>query len=362
MKVGINARTFSVPQPDGAVQTAMKLTRELIANSSVELILFGHASITERFPDTTIDSSLYLPCSQAYGVVWERSVLPWLASKHDIDVLLCPNGNAPPTPLHCHVVEYIHDVNAQKGMSSGIHQLYRKTMVPLGARNSDAIVTVSEFSKREIVRNLPVAPDDVSVVYNGIDDFYLREGGSEPMELPDSYILYVGAMNPRKNVQGLIRAYQRLRSERDIRHKLVLIGPENKTVYKRLDIEDTDGGIITPGFIPKPQLKYAYEQADVFVYPSKYEGFGLPPLEAMACGTPVIASNATSLPEILGNTAALVDPSDTEAIADSISSIISHPEQDGFEPKNGSNHAQQFTWDRTTDHLMTVINQARLPN
>lgn len=353
--VGINARTFSVAQPGGAVQVAMRLTRELVANPELNVVLFGHESLDESFPETPVVSA-YLPSrSQVYGIAWERSVLPRLVSRHNVDVLLCPNGNAPISSIACPVVTYIHDVNAQKGMSSGIHQTYRKTMLPLGVRASDAVVTVSEFSKSEIVETLPATPSKVRVVYNGVDEFYLDDAESEPMDLPEPYILYVGAMNPRKNVAGLVKAYQLLRAERDCEHTLVLIGPENKRIYKQMDIDASDDCLVTPGFVPQPQLKDAYERADVFAYPSTYEGFGLPPLEAMACGTPVVAADSSSLPEVLGTAAELVDPDDTVSIADGIEGLIHDERRRGECIEAGRRQAASFTWERAGTDLYDVL-------
>jgi glycosyltransferase involved in cell wall biosynthesis len=281
-------------------------------------------------------------------------VLPSLIDVEEIDVLLCPNGNAPPMDLDCPIITYIHDVNAQKGMSSGAHGLYRKFVVPLGIKNSDVVVTVSNFSKREIVKYLPVAPDDTRVVYNGVDEFYLNDKPSEYFDLPDEYLLYVGAMNPRKNVRRLVKAYAEIRDQ--IPHELVLIGPQNKSVYKKLDVTEFSDSIVTPGFLPNTQLKYAYENADGFVYPSLYEGFGIPPLEAMACGTPVVASNRTSLPEILDGFCSLVDPMDIDKLGESMVDLVSsnHSLEDKKELKN---HARKFTWGLAAENLYDVIDE-----
>ncbi|WP_254532783.1 glycosyltransferase family 4 protein [Natrinema gelatinilyticum] len=354
MKIGINARTFAVDEPGGAVQSAMQLTSELVENTDHEVVLFGSPSLSNKF-DAEISSSKYSD-NQIWGIIWERTILPKLAVKEDVDILYCPNGNAPLHKFSIPVIMCIHDVNAQKGMSSGIHQLYRKTAVPLGVRNSNTIVTVSEFSKREIVNHFSISSEKVDVVYNGIDNFYLKTSGSESMGLPDKYILYVGAMNPRKNVNQLVKAYDEIRDT--ISHKLVLIGPENKSIHKKVDTDSFSEDIVTPGFIPQPQLKYAYENADAFVYPSLYEGFGLPPLEAMACGTPVVVSNKTSLPEVIGDSAMLVDPNDTNDIAESIYRVLNSEDVRNVLSKKGVEHAQKFTWERSRNQLLKIIKKA----
>lgn len=356
MKVGINARTFSVSQPGGAVQAAMKLTRALTANASVEPVLFGHESIAERFPDTHIDDSLYIPRSQVYGLAWERSILPWLASKHDVDVLYCPNGNAPLHSISVPVVMCIHDVNAQHGWSGSIHELYRKTAVPRAATAADTITTVSLFSKEEIVNTLSIPPSKVDVVYNGVDSLFFEESSGEAFDLPDQYLLYVGAMNPRKNVRRLIEAFDRLKHRTDLPHKLVLVGPDNKHIFQSMDIEATSE-VVLPGYVTQRELKFAYDNAAAFVFPSLYEGFGLPPLEAMACGTPVVASNATSLPEVLGDAAVLVDPKNTAVISDAIERVIRDEGLRRQLVEKGREQAQSFHWKRVGSDMMSIFNK-----
>jgi len=355
MKIGINARTFSVSEPDGAVQSSRRLSHELGKRKDVELTLYGSPELEVDFPEADrIKSAGYYSTSPFFGVIWERTILPLLINS-DIDVLLCPNGNAPPVGVGCPVVTYIHDVNAQKGMSSGIHGKYRQISVPDSVRASDAIVTVSNFSKQEILEHLTTNEHDVHVVYNGIDDFYLFGESSDPFELPENYLLYVGAMNPRKNVSRLVKAYEEIRNR--IPHKLVLIGPQNKSVYKKFKLDEVAEDIITPGFLPKAQLKYAYENAEGFIYPSLYEGFGMPPLEAMACGTQVVASNRSSLPEILNGYCDLVNPEDVNAIGTAMIEVAAS-EPSPTMKQNLRAHARSFTWKRAADDLIKVIDSA----
>jgi len=359
MKLGVNGRTFLDKEPDGAVQTAIELTRRLNRQEDIDVTIYGPESSTYHFEeDINICSIGWYFNHPISGVIWERTVLPYVTINDDIDVLLCPNGNAPAFPLpDVKVMMYIHDINAQKGMSSGVHGGYRKSLVPLGARFADVILTVSEFSKKEISEHLSINDDKIEVVYNGVDDIFFQSGNSEQMELPEDYILYVGAMNPRKNIQTLIEAYEILREKQDINQKLVLIGPSNKKVYKKTDWEKDDDNIITPGFVPQPQLKYAYQNANVFVYPSLYEGFGLPPLEAMACGTPTIASNVTSLPEILGSNAKLINPSNEIELSKAIEDLLTNKDERELFSTNGKSHASKYTWDSATSQILGIINQ-----
>lgn len=353
MKIGINARTFNVEQPDGAVQTARKVARHLSERQDLSVILFGASELESDFEyvDSVIGGG-FISNSPSFGVVWERTVLPYAVRKSNIDVLLCPNGNAPVSSVEKPIVMYIHDINAQKNMSSGLHGLYRKVFVPAGIENSDRIVTVSEFSKKEIISFFSLDPDVVNVVHNGVDQIFFESGRSSKLNLPERYFLYVGAMNPRKNVDNIIRAYNLIHD--DIPQSLVLIGPDNKSVYKTMSTEGMHDDIITTGFVSKSELIYAYENADGFVYPSLYEGFGLPPLEAMACGTPVISSNVSSLPELLNGFAELVNPNDIEAIAVAMQDLSQGMPQ-GYTRDDLTSHAAKFSWDESVDSLVQIL-------
>jgi len=353
MKVGINARTLSTSEPGGAVQAVISLIEEL-ATQDIELTLFGHPSIVSHFPSVQVVGSGYLHDSQPFGVVWERTILPVLARRHDVDVLFCPNGNGPLHRTPYPVVMQIHDVNALKGYSSRVHQVYRRLAVPRGARVADVVLTVSEFSKQEIVSQVGIDPTKVHVAYNGIDQDFHDPGEGAPFDLPDAYVLYVGAMNSRKNVSGLVRAFHKLKKTADLPHKLVLVGPENELIFKQVEIDGATD-VLTPGYLTRGELKYAYTHADLFAYPSLYEGFGLPPLEAMACGTPVVAGDATSLPEVLGDAAEFVDPHDAAAIVDGMERVLENEEYAAELVRRGREKAAEYTWERTAEEVLGVL-------
>jgi glycosyltransferase involved in cell wall biosynthesis len=348
MRVGVNGRAFAVDEPGGAVQAAVRLTREL-ARRDADVVVFGHDSLDAQFPDLPVVSRGYLHDSQPFGVVWERAVLPRLARAHDVDVLFCPNGNGPLVDPSVPVVVQIHDVNALEGYSSRLHRTYRRLTVPRSARVADAVVTVSEFSKRELVSWIGVSPDDVYVAYNGVDETFREPGEGTPFDCPESFVLYVGAMNPRKNVGRLVRAFRRLEAE-----KLLLVGPENDLIFDDLSIRPGED-VVTPGYLTRGELKYAYTHADAFVYPSLYEGFGLPPLEAMACGTPVVAGNAAALPEVLGDAAAFVDPYDVEDIADGMRRVLNDAEFAEELVERGHERAKRYTWERAGETVLETL-------
>lgn len=352
--IGVNARTFHVPEPDGAVVTARTLTERLIRRG-YDVHLFGSPDLSTQF-DADVSSALFRP-SPAFGVCWERTVLPALVRQSDVDVLFCPNGNAPPLGVDVPVVTCVHDVNARLGMSGRLHRLYRKVSVPLSVSASDLVVTVSEFSRGEIVEELSVDKDRVRVVYNGVDEAFFQDGPGGSLDLPSSYVLYVGAANPRKNVEGVIAAFESYRRRHDTDLALVLIGPENKLAYADTAVEDVDH-VHRLGYVSRPELVSAYRDADLFLFPSFYEGFGLPPLEAMACGTPVVAGRTSALPEILGEAAEFVDPNSTADIRRGMERVLCDETHRAELVKSGRRRASEFSWKTATEQLLEVFDEA----
>lgn len=354
MKVGVNARVFSVSEPGGAGQAAIGLVRALAERSDTDLILFGHSSIDSEFGPPVEGPGFYYN-SQAYGFVWEQVILPSLVRKSDVDVFLCPNMNGPVRSIDIPVVTFVHDVFRYMGDVSTFDKVQQHVRLPLILSNSDEIVTVSQFSKSEINKHLGVSEEEISVVYNGVDRVFLQEGNTTPMNLPEDYLLFVGGKNARKNIPGLLEAFKILVDEFERKEDLVMIGPSERS-FHTYPVKDIDGeNIHHPGFVTQEELKYAYENANLFVFPSLYEGFGLAPLEAMACGTPVVASDRASMPEVLDGAAELVDPTQPRDIAEAVNELLTHAEYSNTLRQKGKQRAHQFTWDQSAEQLLNIL-------
>ena len=230
------------------------------------------------------------------------------------------------------------------------------------AKRCDSIVTVSESSKKEIIESLNVAPEKITVIYGGCSEIFqpgsddgLKEWIKRKYQIKGDFILYVGTLEPRKNLKGLIQAYNRSRAKEEF--LLVLAGGRGWRyehifqLVKRLNLEDQ---VIFTGYVPEFDLPGLYGSASLFVYPSFYEGFGLPPLEAMACGVPVIVSNTTSLPEVVGDAGIYVDPNDTEQISVSIDLVLSDPKLHRALSEKGIERAKLFSWEKTANETLTL--------
>ncbi len=351
MNIGINARVFCVDTPDGSAQVGIRHTENLLKNSNYSCTLYGHSDSQRQFNNAPpIRNIFFQENSQPYGVMWERTVLPILTSRDNLDILFCPNANAPPIKGGNHrTVMMIHHVGAEEGHSP-IQRFYRKLMIPLGARSADAVVTVSEFSKRKILEHLSIDESKVHVIYNGVDQLFFEENAGVSIDLPDEYILFVGSADRRKNLGRLLEAYNEF--DNDI--EFVVVGPQNSIAYGQENFNRDD--VLNLGYVTRKELRYIYEQATLFAYPSLYEGFGLPPLEAAACGTPVLTSNVSAIPEVMGDAAEFVDPYSVESIHDGLKII---DDQDRLEElsSKGKKRAQQFTWGEATNRLLNVFEE-----
>jgi len=215
---------------------------------------------------------------------------------------------------------------------------------------SDAIITGSYYSKSEILERLDFKDEDVHVIYHGIDHqiFRLYDNIRLDFDLPDKFLLSVGSIEPRKNLIGLLEAYSRLSDAIKQEYKLVLVGFkgwENQEIMRL--IEQNQENIIYLGFITDEELAKVYNLATIFVFPSFYEGFGLPIIEAFACGTPVVSSNATSLPEVGADAVVYCDPHDSEDIAEKIIQLITSKDLQSTLRLKGLERAKEFSWEKS---------------
>ncbi len=225
---------------------------------------------------------------------------------------------------------------------------------------SDMIITGSHYSKEEIVNYLNFSEEKIEVIYHGIDHnlFKIYQEPKVDFELPKKYILSVGSIEPRKNLIGLLKAYALLDDELKAEYKLVLVGFkgwENREIMKI--IKENERSIFYLGFISDEELAKVYNLASLFVFPSFYEGFGLPPLEAMACGTPVISSNASSLPEVGGDAVVYCDPNSSLDIKEKISIVLNDKNLQKEMIDKGLKQAKKFSWEKSAKEHTRVFNE-----
>jgi glycosyltransferase involved in cell wall biosynthesis len=274
---------------------------------------------TEGMIQTGSSSATTITPKLKYYSVREQIELPRILRKHKIDLLHAPHFMLP-LVCPCPAVVTIHDVIGMRwkeDIRSRIGRLYYRFMMPAAVRLADRIITDSKFSRDDIVHCLGVDPEKVKVIYPGISPQFRRITDGVQLEnirskyrIEDEYIVYAGIYKPRKNHAALLRAFQRFLSHEG-HANLVLVGPlkEGEQELRRLADElEISRKVIFTGFVNDSELRSIYSAAKVYACPSLYEGFGFTVLEAMACGTPVVCTGETSLPEVAGDAALYADP------------------------------------------------------
>ena len=305
--------------------------------------------------------------SPILNILWHQFILPIRLLKYSVDILYVPNVTLLTIKI-CKTVVVLHDMiefNVAKKFNR-IRMIYRKFAVPLTAKTADHIITVSQHSKKDIIKFCKVPSNKITVIHNGVDKSY------KPMELSNvkdilkkhsivsPYILYVGTIDhPGKNAISLIKAFN-IFKKNNPNYQLVLVGKPGygyKTIEKEIINLEIAESIVIPGYVPDEDLPAIYSGAKVFVLLSLYEGFGLPLVEAMACGTPIIASNRSCFPEIVGDYNRLVDPYDIDAVANKISELVNNEKYYSEVVEAGKNRAKLFNWSNSAKNTLKAFNR-----
>ena len=302
--------------------------------------------------------------------VREQITVPRDLRRERADLFHAPHYVLPPlTP--CKSVVTIHDcihLRFPQYLPNRLGYAYARGAMWMATHQSSRILTVSEASKRDILRYFNVPPEKIDVIYNGIDERFSTPPPEDDVarvreryQLYDPFILYAGNIKPHKNLERTIEAFHLLRRSAEFAEvKLVIIGDEiakYAALRHAVHRHKLHKYVRFFGFVPNQTLAILYRLAGVFVFPSLYEGFGLPPLEAMASGTPVITSNVSSLPEVVGDAALLVDPLQPEAIADAMRRVLSDPALRDDLRARGLDRARHFSWERSIRRVREIYGE-----
>lgn len=295
---------------------------------------------------------------------WEQVSLPHLLKEAKIDILHNPMNLGVPLYRTCKYVVTIHDLiplaYKKEYLSSLPEKLYYSLAIRIACAMASRIITDSVYSKNEIVKFLGVPADKIEVIYLGCSDEFriLRESSlinevTNKFAIDGSFILTIGGSEPRKNIRRLIGVYERIVKETDQEIKLVIVGGNwRNTCFDKEGPLSKD--IIFTGPISQNELIALYNAATVFVFPSLHEGFGLPILEAMACGTPVITSNTTSIPEVCGDSALQFNPFDEKDMFEAIVKALESSSLRNELIAKGHERVKLFRWENTLKQTMKV--------
>jgi glycosyltransferase involved in cell wall biosynthesis len=302
---------------------------------------------------------------RAPRMVWMQALAPRLLRQIEADVVHFTNGMVPLASTVPTVVT-IHDMSLT--LYPRYHPprrvLLNRPLVDLAARRADAIITVSQSAKRDIVRLYGLSPDRVHVVHEAaapsfrpVHDSYERERVRRKYGLADRFILYVGTIEPRKNLPKLIEGFASRKRSGDLPHQLVCAGPYgwlSRDLEERIERLQIDDAVRFTGYVPFEDLPALYSLAEMFVFPSIYEGFGLPVIEAMACGTPVVTGCVAALSEVTGGAVEQVDNLDAESLGTAMVGLARRPERRENLSALGVQRAHSFSWERAARETLNV--------
>lgn len=373
MRIGIEAQRIFRPDKHGMDIVILEVLRRLQRKDDCnEYIVFVAPGEDRCLESTDRLQVVELRCP-TYPL-WEQWALPRAARQWNVELLHCTSNTA---PLHCPVplLLTLHDIiflQASKPAGMSRYQkmgwYYRRWNVPRILNHCRHIITVSQTEQANILTRFPDLQQQLSMVYNGYSDCY------RPLEkaydvtrkyLPDTrYLLFLGNTDPRKNTDGVLIAFHEYLNQSRLRLKLVITGLTREYVENRLvemGIEICAPHIVCTGYIPAADLPSLYNGAFAFLFPSLLEGFGIPVLEAMACGTPVITSNRSSLLEVAGSNGILIDPFKPYRISAALLRLETDGDWYQKQVAYGLERVKQFSWNRTADKYIEIYNNVLHP-
>ena len=378
MKIGIDIRTLMNARPSGVSEYTYRLIKEILRLDNYNEYRFfynsfGNCPNIPKFTKNNVKLVKYnYPNKVLNYLYFEFFNSPKIDKELETDVFFMPHLNFIGLSKGAKSLITVHDLSFLRYpefFSWRKNFWHRMINVKKLIKRFDTIVAVSENTKRDIVELCGIDENKVKVIYAGVGEEYRRMADDQSLKmakvrekykLPDKFILYLGTVEPRKNVEGIIRAYNEVRSKKlELRNiNLVIAGGKgwkSKKIYREREESKFKDDIKFLGYIDPEDKVYLYNLASVFVYPSFYEGFGFPPLEAMACGLPVVASFASSLPEVVGDAALMVDPYNINDISRALKEILTNENLRNQLIARGLKRAGEFSWRKTADEYLKVL-------
>ena len=370
MKIGIDAQRLFRRKKFGMDIAVYELIRNLEKIDQTNEYVVYVAPGADHCINETTNFTIRKIKNKLYPV-WEQFLLPIVVSKMKIDLLHCTANTAPiwckkPMILTLHdTISLEHNLKRPKTFYQNFGNMYRKFLIPHIVRKAKHLITVSETEKQNIVRMLHVSPDFVTVVHNGVDnkryqpvtDPQTQDAFRKKYQLPERYIAFIGNTDPRKNVDNTLRAYADYLEKSDKKRKLVILHNKPKAFESsvgKLRLNHLKENIRLLGYIESEDMPAFYSLAEMFLYPSLREGFGIPVLEAMACGTPVITSNVSAMPEVGGDAALYVSPVHYQEITERMLYLEIHPEIRKKMIEAGFEQCKILSWDDAAQKVLNV--------
>jgi len=371
MRIGIEAQRLFRKKKHGMDIVALELIKALQEMDTVnEYFLFIKADEdADCLPQRANFKVVILP--NAPYPWWEQIMLRREIKKYDLDLLHCTSNTAPersPVSLvvTVHDIIYLEKINLFKGSAYQIFgNLYRRWNVPRIIKKAVSIITVSEFEKGVIQTKFPTVP--IHAVYNGVSETFQRIKDVGTLQqikthynLPEKFIFFMGNTDPKKNLIGVLKAYSLLLKKNPTAPKLVMLDLDRRyltAMLKKIGNSELINSIVLTGYIPNFKLPALYSLATIFLYPSLRESFGMPVLEAMACGVPLITSTTSSMPEIARDAAILVNPEQPEEMAIEIERLLENDQLRSDLIRKGYERVSLFRWSENARKTLQLYQQ-----
>ena len=376
MRIGIEAQRVFRRNKHGMDYVVLQEIKELQQiDHKNEYFVFVAPGVDRCLKDS--ENVHIIVIGESFYPVWEQITLPRAVKKYNLDILHCTSNTA---PIFCKIplVLTLHDIifleprdKNNKSVYQNMGWLYRRKVVPKILERCLRIITVSNFEKQNIIDKLNIPEKRMAMIYNGYNEWFkpfrdVADIYKSYIEKP-GYFFFLGNTDPKKNTERTLIAYSKYLEQSAIKRKLLMADLDREyldSIIERNHIENIREQIVMPGYIVNSDLPYIYNSAFAFLYTSLRESFGIPLLEAMACGTPVITSNTSSMPEIAGNEAILINPDSPEEITEQMLRLETDEDYYNTQKEIGLKRAELFSWRKTAEQLLKLYETVykELPN
>lgn len=353
MKIGIDVREGVKQERAGKGEYVYQLVSHLIQHDEHQFVLFSNKEIPQQWQRDNVRSVVF----NAPSFVWQLLMFLHLEFVRSVDVYFSTTSVIIPalvrsTPVITTLFDFVSFIFPSRHQQKAV--VLEKMWMKLAIRYSRKLLAISEHTKRDAVKLFKVNPNKITTTYLAAS--FVQE--QEPIIINmENVILFISTLEPRKNIVRLIEAFNKLRAE-GIKATLLLVGKwgwQSQEIKQAIDQSQFKQDIKVLGYVKATQKQSLYKQSSVLAFPSLYEGFGLPPLEAMAMGVPVVTSNISSLPEVVGDAAVLVDPNNTEEIYAAIKRTLTDKAFADQLIAKGYAQAKKFSWQEATRHTLAVL-------